>query len=141
MKTSLLIASLFVLFISIVQSVDARSGCCSHHGGVCGCGCCDGSSLSAICAPYYPECNSNAGTATSNTQALQTTAPTAIQPTVTRVQFTPRPTATLTPTTTPTVTPKPMKTLTPKPTGSGKKTIPQSESFWTQFFTFFHWKK
>ena len=26
-------------------------------GGVCGCGCCDGSSLSATCAPYYPECN------------------------------------------------------------------------------------
>lgn len=38
--------------------VDARSGCCSHHGGVCGCGCCDGSSLSATCAPYYPSCNS-----------------------------------------------------------------------------------
>lgn len=37
---------------------DARSGCCSHHGGVCGCGCCDGTSLSATCAPYYPQCSS-----------------------------------------------------------------------------------
>lgn len=37
--------------------VFARSGCCSHHGGVCGCGCCDGSGLSATCAPYYPWCN------------------------------------------------------------------------------------
>jgi hypothetical protein len=41
--------------------VDARSGCCSHHGGVCGCGCCDGSPLSATCAPYYPECQASPG--------------------------------------------------------------------------------
>lgn len=52
-----------VIFLQIGISlfplqVDARSGCCSHHGGVCGCGCCDGSSLSATCAPYYPSCNS-----------------------------------------------------------------------------------
>ncbi len=40
--------------------VDARSGCCSHHGGVCGCGCCDGTPLSATCAPYYPQCNREA---------------------------------------------------------------------------------
>jgi len=36
-----------------------RSGCCSWHGGVCGCGCCDGSPLSQTCAPYYPECNNS----------------------------------------------------------------------------------
>lgn len=47
--------------------VDARSGCCSHHGGVCGCGCCDGTSLSATCAPYYPECSRNVYTPTTNT--------------------------------------------------------------------------
>jgi len=35
----------------------ARQGCCSSHGGVCGCSCCDGTSLSATCRPYYPECN------------------------------------------------------------------------------------
>lgn len=40
------------------QTAEARRGCCSHHGGVCGCSCCDGSSLSAKCAPYYPSCNS-----------------------------------------------------------------------------------
>lgn len=44
----------FLLFC--VASVEARRGCCSHHGGVCGCACCDGTSLSAKCAPYYPNC-------------------------------------------------------------------------------------
>src|SRR2546430_16326375 len=110
MKRPLFFALLLVFFFSLsIHRVEARSGCCSHHGGVCGCGCCDGSSLSAICAPYYPECNNNAGTGASNTQALQTTVPTVPLPTVTKVQYTPHPTATLTPTTTPTVTPKPTK--------------------------------
>ena len=46
----------------------ARSGCCSWHGGVCtyqcsygggtGYECCDGTSLSSTCAPYYPSCPS-----------------------------------------------------------------------------------
>src|SRR6266566_9737 len=68
-KNFLFIASLFVLLFSFaIQTAGARSGCCSHHGGVCGCGCCDGSPLSAICAPYYPECNSTTGTTTSNIQ-------------------------------------------------------------------------
>lgn len=44
-------------FILAFGSVDARSGCCSHHGGVCGCGCCDGTFLSSTCAPYYSSCN------------------------------------------------------------------------------------
>src|SRR4051794_39120777 len=39
------------------QIVDERQGCCSYHGGVCGCGCCDGTPLSDICAPYYPGCH------------------------------------------------------------------------------------
>ena len=39
------------------EGAQSRSGCCSRHGGVCGCECCDGSSLSAKCAPYYPSCN------------------------------------------------------------------------------------
>lgn len=43
----------------ITQIVEAKSGCCSWHGGVCGCGCCDGTSLSAKCAPYYPQCGGN----------------------------------------------------------------------------------
>jgi len=44
-----------VLLVS-VGVAEARSGCCSWHGGVCGCGCCDGTPLSATCAPYYPGC-------------------------------------------------------------------------------------
>ena len=49
-----------ILFIAIsfyASQAEARSGCCSWHGGVCGCRCCDGSSLSAKCAPYYPSCS------------------------------------------------------------------------------------
>lgn len=53
-----------VLFVALLlvtfSTADARSGCCSHHGGVCGCGCCDGSGLSATCAPYYPQCSAPA---------------------------------------------------------------------------------
>lgn len=49
---------LVVVFVFISASfVEARSGCCSHHGGVCGCTCCDGNPLSAKCAPYYPQCS------------------------------------------------------------------------------------
>src|SRR5436305_6150696 len=100
--TSILLA-LLLLFSLGLQLTDARSGCCSHHGGVCGCGCCDGSSLSAICAPYYPECSNTSTSATTTTQG-QTSTPT---PTPTIVRFTPRPTATPKPSPTPTVTPKP----------------------------------
>ncbi|MCK5061427.1 hypothetical protein KAR28_02665 [Candidatus Parcubacteria bacterium] len=39
------------------ETAEARSGCCSWHGGVCGCSCCDGTPLSAKCAPYYPWCS------------------------------------------------------------------------------------
>jgi hypothetical protein len=56
-KISLLIA--LFLFFSLVPilNTEARQGCCSHHGGVCGCRCCDGTPLSAKCAPYYPQCS------------------------------------------------------------------------------------
>ncbi len=47
--------------------IEARSGCCSHHDGVCGCRCCDGSPLSAKCAPYYPSCNSRVVTQPTST--------------------------------------------------------------------------
>jgi hypothetical protein len=58
-KKYLLVTSIVSLYLIVFPiSISARSGCCSHHGGVCGCGCCDGTSLSATCAPYYPECNS-----------------------------------------------------------------------------------
>jgi len=58
MKLWIKILSVFLFFslIFLPENIEARSGCCSHHGGVCGCGCCDGTDLSATCAPYYPEC-------------------------------------------------------------------------------------
>ena len=46
----------FVLSFILPSFAEARRGCCSHHGGVCGCSCCDGTPLSAKCAPYYPHC-------------------------------------------------------------------------------------
>lgn len=57
-KPPFLLVVIFLFCFFVINQADARSGCCSHHGGVCGCGCCDGSSLSATCAPYYPSCNS-----------------------------------------------------------------------------------
>jgi len=54
----LLVVFSLVSSFSIPLKAKARSGCCSWHGGVCGCSCCDGSPLSATCAPYYPSCNS-----------------------------------------------------------------------------------
>lgn len=57
-KKILLITSLIAaIFIFSSSNVLARSGCCSNHKGVCGCQCCDGTNLSATCAPYYPACN------------------------------------------------------------------------------------
>jgi hypothetical protein len=53
MKKSSLILSVLVLIV-IIGTADARRGCCSHHGGVCGCACCDGTPLSAVCAD--PNC-------------------------------------------------------------------------------------
>jgi len=88
MKLWIKILSVFLFFslIFLPKITEARSGCCSHHGGVCGCRCCDGSSLSATCAPYYPSCNSTK--------------------VVTQPTSTPKPTATPTkkPTSTPTLT-------------------------------------
>jgi len=49
-------------FVLVVPGALARSGCCSSHGGVCGCECCDGKSLSAVCQQYYEGCE-NTGSA------------------------------------------------------------------------------
>jgi len=108
MNKVLLIIGLALLFsFSISKDTQARSGCCSHHGGVCGCRCCDGSSLSAKCAPYYPSCSQ----------------PAYIAPIVTKapIIYTPRPStpkSTLIPTLAPTRTPtsKPTVSLTKPPT-------------------------
>ena len=58
MKKLLLLSTLILLiFLALPNNnVEARSGCCSWHGGVCGCQCCDGTPLSSTCLPYYPEC-------------------------------------------------------------------------------------
>jgi len=82
--------------------VSARSGCCSSHGGVCGCGCCDGSSLSRTCAPYYPQCN-----------RVQEEAPAQVQQVFVPVINTPvpLPTKIIYPTSSPTLTPSPKPTL------------------------------
>lgn len=62
MKQKLLVlANALLLIFLFSQPADARQGCCSHHGGVCGCAvsgqkCCDGSPLSSTCAPYYDRC-------------------------------------------------------------------------------------
>ncbi len=58
----------FIFFV-FPTTIFARSGCCSHHGGVCGCGCCDGTSLSTTCAPYYPSCSQPVYTAPARTTA------------------------------------------------------------------------
>lgn len=47
---------LLIILSANFSFAEARSGCCSWHGGVCGCQCCDGTPLSAKCAPYYPWC-------------------------------------------------------------------------------------
>ncbi len=55
-----ILAIFCVLSFSLpVKYTEARSGCCSHHGGVVGCSCGDGTPLSAKCAPYYPSCNNS----------------------------------------------------------------------------------
>jgi len=58
-KIYLVLFITLILCLVLTTNIEARSGCCSHHGGVCGCHCCDGTSLSTTCAPYYPSCSSS----------------------------------------------------------------------------------
>jgi len=133
MKKTLLFAGLIVYFTLAIHSAEARSGCCSHHGGVCGCGCCDGTPLSSTCAPYYPECNR------SSTSITTTSDPTFTPTQSTVISFTPQPTATLTPSLTPTITLKPTKKPTPiVKADQSHKSASQPESFWTRLLKFLH---
>jgi hypothetical protein len=119
--------SIFFLFLVFLlsSSVIARSGCCSHHKGVCGCGCCDGTPLSAKCAPYYPECNSGG--------VIQKTQPIYTPPTIIPIK-TPTP---LFSTNTPTPTISATKSITPKVkkvTHKKQTTKKQKRSFWDWLF-------
>jgi len=131
-KFTLIFLVIFLFFQ--VDTVFARSGCCSHHGGVCGCRCCDGSALSAKCAPYYPSCNSvpvvqqvyptstpkpiyPTKTPTKTPTKIPTRSPTKSQPTDTPTPYpTRKPSNTPTPTVTIKQTPTPTNTLTPTST-------------------------
>jgi hypothetical protein len=94
-----------IAIVLFAVPTEARQGCCSWHGGVCGCSCCDGTPLSDTCRPYYPECNGDSVPVHTYTPA----------PTHTYV---PTPTRTRTPTPTPThtYTPTPTRTRTRTPT-------------------------
>lgn len=137
---------LFVfLLLSLIfpsQKVEARSGCCSRHGGVCGCGCCDGSGLSSTCAPYYPECSgaSKVVIPTSKPIIIPTRIPTQrptptykpiptlrpiVIPTLRPIPTlkptkTVRPTSTLKPTRIPSIKPSPTEIILPTKTSSTK---------------------
>jgi len=43
-----------LLLLALPVLAQAQSGCCSSHGGVCGCACCDGTPLSERCRPHFP---------------------------------------------------------------------------------------
>lgn len=45
---------IILLAFGFSLSLRAQSGCCSRHGGVCGCRCCDGTALSDRCRPHFP---------------------------------------------------------------------------------------
>jgi hypothetical protein len=139
----ILLLFLFISFFAIL--VDARSGCCSHHSGVCGCGCCDGTPLSSTCAPYYPECNSGSNQNTvqqiQQVQEVPTAIPYIPPPTKVPLIF---PTITMVPTNTPVPTstitetpiPKPTKIKVNKVNGTKKvkKQITKKKTFWQWLF-------
>src|SRR5579871_6019736 len=132
-KISILALTIVFFFISVTPSF-ARSGCCSHHGGVSGCGCADGTPLSTTCLPYYPECSNSGGTQQDSTQVPQT-----------QTYTTPIPQATTTPIPTMTLTP----TITSKPTNPPTPTVviptptpqPQTNFFSWLFGLFFGQKQ
>jgi hypothetical protein len=101
---------LLFLFLFVAMPVEARSGCCSHHGGVMsnGCGCNDGSPLSDTCAPYYT-CSAGSSQSQSTYQApvYQPPATKYVPPTAIPTRYNPPtriPTSTKEPTPTPTMT-------------------------------------
>ena len=102
MKRLILTFVLLLYTFFPIQNVYAWPGCCSSHGGVCGCGCCDGTSLSTTCAPHYPQCSQPV-----YTPAQIITTPTAVPITHTPAPVTPEPTVIPIPTETPIITSTP----------------------------------
>lgn len=96
-------------------NIEARSGCCSYHSGVCGCSCCDGTPLSDTCAPYYPNCNNSQPVEEPAEIVRPTIVPTRVPPVI---MPTKRPMPTLIPTKRPlsTVEPTNVPTLAPTET-------------------------
>lgn len=137
---STLFALAVLLAVGSFQIAEARSGCCSWHGSVCGCGCCDGTPLSSTCAPYYPECSTNSTSVQYNTPT-ETATPIPTYAPVRRVTYIPHYMNTPTLILSPTMTPKPTKLPTQKPltnAAQASKPLPQPESFWTRVLKFFH---
>ncbi len=134
---------ILLLFVSLTP-VEARSGCCSSHGGVCGCRCCDGTPLSAKCAPYYPSCNDNGEVLPAQTEQSTYIQPTQRPSSTPKPTKTPIPTRTPIPTITPTPTITPIITETPIPNPTTEPTITQSiptptPKVRTEGFNFFRW--
>jgi len=101
----------------VVDQVEARQGCCSHHGGVCGCGCCDGTPLSAKCRPYYNDvCGGSSYVPSTPKPVYKSTPIPTIAPAIVVPTKKPKPKATPTPTSTPLPSPTPSPTPTPIPT-------------------------
>jgi hypothetical protein len=103
---------LFAFSLTYPTNLFARSGCCSHHSGVCGCGCCDGTPLSDTCAPYYPQCSQPIYLAPATSRPLIVSTPKATISVI----------ATITPTSTPTETSTPVTSPTPSPEVKGALT-------------------
>ena len=55
-KKVLIIFGLVLVLAAAAPAALARQGCCSGHGGVCACECCDGKPLSTVCRQYYEGC-------------------------------------------------------------------------------------
>src|SRR5436305_15172944 len=83
MKKLSIFVSVVILLVVMTSSAYARSGCCSHHGGVSsdGCGCNDGTPLSNTCAPYYScTANTNYQIPVVQSTEIPTSAPTKVTP-------------------------------------------------------------
>lgn len=136
----------FIAFFSLLilaQPVLARSGCCSHHGGVMsnGCGCNDGTPLSSTCAPYY-SCSVEIIPTQKIVYPTSTPYPTRI-PTL-KPTLTPTPEPTATPTPTLTLTPSPTVSLTNKVTTSPTSSNLEEqkhESLWTKIINWLFGKE